>query len=225
MSSAIFKNFLGHAPDWYKQTILAFLVINPILYFICIAMSLPAGTILGWVILAEFIFTLAMTFKCHPLPPGGLIALQAVILGLTTTSQVYYEISLNLKVILLLMFMVAGIFFMKDLLLFIFTKLLLKVKNKTTVSLLFVFAAAFLSAFLDALTVTAVLISVAGAFYTVYHQAASGKDYLDEHDLNDDSHLDDNESINLEKFKLFLCNLLMHGAVGTALGGVCTIVG
>ena len=225
MSSAIFKNFLGHAPDWYKQTILAFLVINPILYFICIATSLPAGTILGWVILAEFIFTLAMTFKCHPLPPGGLIALQAVILGLTTTSQVYYEISLNLKVILLLMFMVAGIFFMKDLLLFIFTKLLLKVKNKTTVSLLFVFAAAFLSAFLDALTVTAVLISVAVGFYTVYHQAASGKDYLDEHDLNDDSHLDDNESINLEKFKLFLCNLLMHGAVGTALGGVCTIVG
>ena len=204
MSSAIFKNFLGHAPDWYKQTILAFLVINPILYFICIVTSLPAGTILGWVILAEFIFTLAMTFKCHPLPPGGLIALQAVILGLTTTSQVYYEISLNLKVILLLMFMVAGIFFMKDLLLFIFTKLLLKVKNKTTVSLLFVFAAAFLSAFLDALTVTAVLISVAVGFYTVYHQAASGKDYLDEHDLNDDSHLDANESINLEKFKLFL---------------------
>ena len=225
MSSAILKNFLGHAPNWYKQTILAFLVINPILYFICIATSLPAGTILGWVILAEFIFTLAMTFKCHPLPPGGLIALQAVILGLTSTSQVYYEISLNLKVILLLMFMVAGIFFMKDLLLFIFTKLLLKVKNKTTVSLLFVFAAAFLSAFLDALTVTAVLISVAVGFYTVYHQAASGKDYLDEHDLNDDSHLDDNESINLEKFKLFLCNLLMHGAVGTALGGVCTIVG
>ena len=120
MSSAIFKNFLGHAPDWYKQTILAFLVINPILYFICIATSLPAGTILGWVILAEFIFTLAMTFKCHPLPPGGLIALQAVILGLTTTSQVYYEISLNLKVILLLMFMVAGIFFMKDLASFYF---------------------------------------------------------------------------------------------------------
>ena len=111
MSTAIFKNFLGHAPDWYKQTILAFLVINPILYFICIATSLPAGTILGWVILAEFIFTLAMTFKCHPLPPGGLIAQQPVILGLTTTSQVYYEISLNLKVILLLMFMVAGIFF------------------------------------------------------------------------------------------------------------------
>ena len=225
MYSAVFNNFLGHAPTWYKQTILAFLVINPILYLICISFDLPAGIILGWVILAEFIFTLAMTFKCHPLPPGGLIALEAVILGLTSPAQVYYEISFNLKVILLLMFMVAGIFFMKDLLLFIFTKLLLKVKNKTSVSMLFVFSAAFLSAFLDALTVTAVLISVAVGFYTVYHQAASGKDYLDEHDLNDDSNLDSDEEENLEKFKLFLCNLLMHGAVGTALGGACTIVG
>ena len=122
MYSAVFNNFLGHAPTWYKQTILAFLVINPILYLICISFDMPAGIILGWVILAEFIFTLAMTFKCHPLPPGGLIALEAVILGLTSPAQVYYEISFNLKVILLLMFMVAGIFFMKDLLLFIFTK-------------------------------------------------------------------------------------------------------
>jgi NhaB family Na+:H+ antiporter len=28
-----------------------------------------------------------------------------------------------------------------------------------------------------------------------------------------------------EKFKGFLRDLVMHGAVGTALGGVCTIVG
>ena len=172
MSSAVFKNFLGLAPNWYKQTILAFLIINPILYLFCITVDLPAGIVLGWVILAEFIFTLAMAFKCHPLPSGGLIALEAIILGLTTPAQVYYEITINLKVILLLMFMVAGIFFMKDLLLFTFTKLLLRVKNKITVSLLFVFSSAFLSAFLDALTVTAVLISLAVGFYTVYHQAA-----------------------------------------------------
>ena len=225
MSSAVFKNFLGLAPNWYKQTILAFLIINPILYLFCITVDLPAGIVLGWVILAEFIFTLAMAFKCHPLPSGGLIALEAIILGLTTPAQVYFEITINLKVILLLMFMVAGIFFMKDLLLFTFTKLLLRVKNKITVSLLFVFSSAFLSAFLDALTVTAVLISLAVGFYTVYHQAASGKDYLDEHDLNDDSNLDSLKKVDLEKFKLFLCNLLMHGAVGTALGGACTIVG
>ena len=108
---------------------------------------MPAGTILGWVILAEFIFTLAMTFKCHPLPPGGLIALQAVILGLTSTSQVYYEISLNLKVILLLMFMVAGIFFMKDLLL-LFLQAFIESKKQDNCILLFVFMPLFYQLFL-----------------------------------------------------------------------------
>ena len=29
----------------------------------------------------------------------------------------------------------------------------------------------------------------------------------------------------MEQFKAFLRDLVMHGAVGTALGGVCTIVG
>ena len=43
---------------------------------------------------------------------------------------------------------------------------------------------------------------MAVGFYTVYHQAASGKDYLDEHDLNDDSNLDSLKKVDLEKFKL-----------------------
>ena len=30
---------------------------------------------------------------------------------------------------------------------------------------------------------------------------------------------------DLENFRAFLRSLLMHGAVGTALGGVCTLVG
>ena len=30
---------------------------------------------------------------------------------------------------------------------------------------------------------------------------------------------------DLEQFRAFLRNLIMHGAVGTALGGVCTLVG
>ena len=36
----------------------------------------------------------------------------------------------------------------------------------------------------------------------------------------DDDHRDD-----LEEFRGFLRNILMHGAVGTALGGVTTLVG
>ena len=174
--------------------------------------NIDAGFILGWIILGQFIVTLAMALECYPLQPGGLIAIQSVILGLTTSKHVYQEVVLNLKVILLLVFMVAGIYFMKDFLLFIFTKLLINVKNKKLLSLLFLISAAVLSAFLDALTVTAVLIAVAVGFFTLYQE---NKSSLETDDLDTET----------EEFKRFLRNLLMHGAVGTALGGVSTIVG
>lgn len=201
-----YKNFLGEAPEWYKNLIIIFLVSNPLIYIFLINIGLEAGFIMGWIILAQFILTLAMALNCYPLQPGGLIAIESVLMGLTNTKNIYHEVALNLKVILLLVFMVAGIYFMKDFLLFIFTKLLVNIKNKRTLSVLFVISAAVLSAFLDALTVTAVLIAVAVGFYAVFQEAKKS-----EHDL--------------EEFKSFLRNLLMHGAVGTALGGVSTIVG
>ena len=120
----------------------------------------------------EFIFTLALALKCYPLQPGGLLALEAIIMGLTSTKSVFYEIEYNLEVILLLVFMVAGIYFMKNLMLTIFTRLLLNIKSKTLLSLLFCISAAVLSAFLDALTVTAVLIGVTIGFYRIYHAVA-----------------------------------------------------
>ena len=33
-TQAFMKNFLVSSPDWYKLTIIAFLVINPILFFL-----------------------------------------------------------------------------------------------------------------------------------------------------------------------------------------------
>ena len=93
------------------------------------------------------------------------------------------------------------------------------------ISLLFCFAGAFLSAFLDALTVTAVIIAVAYGFYNVYHRYASGKDHLCDHDLCSDQAVKEQDRKDLEDFRAFLRNLMMHGAVGTALGGVCTLVG
>ena len=179
----------------------------------------------GWLLVAEFIFTLAMALKCYPLQPGGLLALEAVILGMTSSKMVMHEIETNLEVILLLVFMVAGIHFMRDLLLFTFTKILIKVKNKAVLSFLFCFSAAFLSAFLDALTVTAVLISVGVGFYGVYHKIASGKKFSDDHDHSGDDGVHEYRRQDLEQFRAFLRSLIMHGAVGTALGGVCTLVG
>ena len=74
------RNFLGNAPQWYKLTIVGFLVLNPII------MLTMGPVVAGWVLVLEFIFTLAMALKCYPLQPGGLLALEAVFIGLTTNS-------------------------------------------------------------------------------------------------------------------------------------------
>ncbi|MEN7342961.1 MAG: sodium/proton antiporter NhaB [Pseudomonadota bacterium] len=219
-SQAFRANFLGQAPGWYKQTIIAFLILNPIL------MAVVDPFVVGWVLILEFIFTLAMALKCYPLQPGGLLAIEALIIGLTDPHLVYHEVEKNLPVIILLMFMVAGIYFMKDMLLFVFTKLILKVRSKMLLSFLFSFAAAVLSAFLDALTVTAVIIAVAVGFYGVYHRCVSSPN-MDDHiyDRNDDGSVEDERREDLEQFRAYLRSLMMHGAVGTALGGVTTLVG
>ena len=166
-SQALWHNFLGPSPDWYKQSIIAFLILNPILLFTL------GPFFTGWVLIAEFIFTLALALRCYPLQPGGLLAIEAVVIGMADPHTVFHEAEANFEVILLLMFMVAGIYFMKDLLLFVFTKILLNVKSKKVLSLLFSLVAAVLSAFLDALTVTAVLLSVGVGFYAVYHKVVS----------------------------------------------------
>ena len=174
----------------------------------------------------EFIFTLAMALTCYPLQPGGLLALEATALGMTTPELIRMEVFNNFPVILLLMFMVAGIYFMKELLLFTFTKILLGIRSKTLLAFLFTSVSAFLSAFLDALTVMAVVISVATGFYFVYHKVASNSMHRDDYyDQHDDSKMEGQQRRDLDQFRAFLRTLLMHGAVGTALGGVCTTVG
>jgi Na+:H+ antiporter, NhaB family len=217
LAGALAHNFLGSSPSWYKLTILFFLLANPLVLW-------AAGPVAaGWLLVGEFIFTLGMALKCYPLLPGGLLVLQAILLGLATPKALYDELAHNFPVILLLMFMVAGIYFMKDLLLFLFSRLLLGVRSKALLALLFCLLSAFLSAFLDALTVTAVIISATLGFFSVYHRVASGRGAQDEESLDAEAvelHRED-----LEQFRAFLRSLLMHGAVGTALGGVCTLVG
>ena len=226
MFNEVQKLFLGNAPGWYKSTIIGFLIINPPLLLILNSMGLDGNFIIGWVFLLQFIFTLALALKCYPLQPGGMLALEAIVMGLTSTKSVFHEIENNLEVILLLVFMVAGIYFMKNLMLTIFTKLLLSIRSKTLLSLLFCISAAVLSAFLDALTVTAVLIGVTIGFYRIYHAVASGSSFSDEsHDYHANSSINTLKLEELEDFKAFLRDLVMHGAVGTALGGVCTLVG
>lgn len=207
MFNAFKSNFLGNSPQWYKACIVAFLIINPIVFFFVSPFAA------GWLLVAEFIFTLAMALKCYPLQAGGLLAIQAVAIGMTSPEHVKHELVANIEVLLLLVFMVAGIHFMKDLLLTIFTKILLGISSKIALSVAFCVTAAFLSAFLDALTVIAVVISVAIGFYNIYHKAVSD---------NEHSELTRND---LEQYRAFLRSLMMHAGVGTALGGVMTMVG
>lgn len=219
LTAAFGRNFLGQSPIWYKQTILFFLIINPLVF-----LSLGPA-VAGWLLVAEFIFTLAMALKCYPLQPGGLLVIEAILMGLATPDALYQELLHNFPVILLLMFMVAGIYFMQDLLLTLFSQILLKVKSKMLLSLMFCSLAAFLSAFLDALTVTAVLISVTVGFYSVYHKVASGKSPREDSNYGSDTEVIELHREHLEEFRAFLRSLLMHAAVGTALGGVSTLVG
>ena len=219
LASAFAHNFLGHSPRWYKLCLLLFLLVNPLLLWI-------AGPVAaGWLLVGEFIFTLAMALKCYPLLPGGLLMVEALLLKMTSPQALYDELLHNFPVILLLMFMVAGIYFMKDLLLFLFSRLLLGVRSKSMLALMFCFLSAFLSAFLDALTVTAVIISAGVGFYSVYHRVASGSNPREPIAFNDDQSLHTDHHADLDQFRSFLRSLLMHGAVGTALGGVCTLVG
>ncbi len=219
LGNAFIKNFLGKAPDWYKVAIIAFLIINPIVFFFI------NPFIAGWLLVIEFIFTLAMALKCYPLQPGGLLAIEAIAIGMTSPAQVKHELVANIEVLLLLVFMVAGIYFMKNLLLFIFTKILLGIRSKVALSVAFCVTAAFLSAFLDALTVIAVIISVAVGFYSIYHKVASGQSFNSSHDHTHDEHISELTRDDLENYRGFLRSLLMHAGVGTALGGVMTMVG
>ena len=212
----MFKNFLGHSPNWFKYTMIAFLILNVLFYYTL------GPVITAWIFIGEFIFTLALALKCYPLQSGGLLAIEALALGLTTPEHAYHEVEANLEVVLLLVFMVAGIYFMKPLLMYIFSKVFTKIRSKLLLSVLFVAISAVLSAFLDALTVTAVLISVTAGFYGIYHKISSSAADYDESGVLDRKEL---SGETLEQFRSFLRSLVMHGVVGTALGGVCTLVG
>ncbi len=210
-------NFLGSAPAWYKNVIVAFLIINPIVAQFSMFVA-------GWLLVLEFIFTLAMALDCYPLESGGLLVIEACFIGMCDVHNVTHEIEANLEVIMLLMFMVAGIHFVRDFLLFFFTKLLVKVRSNITLAFMFCFMSAFLSAFADALTVLAIIISTCVGLYQLYMKVITDDNAL-ALVSSDDSAVPEEHRANLNEFRAFLRSLLMHAAVGTTLGGVCTLVG
>ena len=222
LSQAFVRGFLGQSPSWYKITIALFLVLNPLVLEFS---GFDGPVIVSWLILLEFIFTLAMALKCHPLQPGGLIAFEAVLLRLASPATAYHEIAGALPVLLLLIFMLAGIYFLKDLLLFAFTRVLLGVRSHLLLSLMIFVLTVALAAFLNAITVLAVIVTVASGFYQVFHRVASGKPQEQEHNAAHDAEVQELHRSDLESFRGFLRGLVMTAAVGAAVGGALTPVG
>eukprot|EP01048_Picozoa_sp_COSAG05_P029948 COSAG05_NODE_10131_length_581_cov_1.543568_1_plen_174_part_01 len=77
----------------------------------------------------------AQATDCYPLQPGGVLVIQGYVMGLATAHRFKHEVETNINVILLVIFMVSCIHFMKALLLWIFTDLLVKIENKTLLSI------------------------------------------------------------------------------------------
>ena len=167
---AFWTNFMGDSPNWYKQAVSGFLVLNLVLRF---AIGKPAA---AWAVLLEFIFTLAMATNCYPLQPGGFIVIQGYAMGLAPASRLEYEVEHNIDILLLVIFMVACVHFLKNLLLWIFTNLLIKVQSKVVLSVGILLVSAIMSAFMDALSVSAVLISVCSGVLGIYYQAVQKVD-------------------------------------------------
>ncbi len=201
--SALFANFLGTSANGYKWLIIGFLIANTVLWPL-----LPA-TVLAWLILIEFIVVLALSLYCHPLLPGGLLAIQIVLFGLTDTQSVYAEVESGLSVIFLVIFMVAGIHFLRDILFLLFSRAIVWLGSPLRLIVGVSFATAILSAFLDALTIMAILLTIAASFHETFRHAT------EQH----------GSTMPAENVNAFLRGFLMHGAVATAYGGVTTLIG
>jgi NhaB family Na+:H+ antiporter len=212
-------SFLGGSPVSYKICLLAALTGNVLLRW------LAGPTVAGWAILGEFIATLALALRCYPLAPGGLLAIEAVVLGLTSPDHVYAEVHHGFPIILLLVFMVSAIGLMRQLLVLVFSRVLTALSSPTALALTFCLTAALLSAFLDALTVIAVVITVSTSFYRLYFLAASGLKEANDRALGDDAAVPGAQREQLARFRNALRSLLMHAAIGSALGGVATLIG
>ena len=216
--ATLMDTFLGPTPLWYKKAVIAALVLNvPAFFFL-------GPLITSWIILFEFIFTLAMALKCFPLQPGGLLAIQVLALGLTDTYHVYEEVLHGLPVILLVVFMVAAVHFLREMLFKFINKVLLGIRSRIVMNFATVVVVAVLSAFLDALTILAILVALTMTFYHVYERSIT-KVGREPGLPSDDSHIEESHLQDLEAFRGYLRGLLMHGAVATAIGGVSTLVG
>ncbi len=222
-----FDLFLGRASsekeqkqlDQFKLIMIAFLAINPLLlhtigpFWTSIAMLL------------QFLFLLFRSTMVYPAITGGLLVAEAIILKLVSTESIWHEWIASFDVFMLVLFMVAAVSYLKQFMTYAFINLLVKVSSKTNLSLIVCCSAALLSAFLDALTVTAVLITVVSQLYDIVLNFRAGQTYGDSVNEHTDVELREALGPQINNYRQFLRSIMIHGLIGTALGGVMTMVG
>lgn len=214
----VFANFLGHAPDWYKWTMIGFLIVNFGVYYTM------GPVVVGWCILLEFIFTLAGALFAFPLVTGGLLLLQAVLLQLVPLNSIHVEIAHNMPILYLILFVVTGVHFLKDLLSFLLIKAILGIRSEIALAVGFLVVGGIKSGLLDALTVLSVVIAVLTSVWTLYQNYESRAGQKD-NDPSDDAVQREQRHEVFIALQAALRRLAMQAAVGTMLGGIATLIG
>lgn len=187
---------------------------------IAIARFSVAPAAAGWLLILCVIGTFTTAHKVFPLAGAGILTIFGLLLGLTTVHAWEHEIEGNVKVLLLIACMVPAIHFFKDLLEASFTALLVRIEKKVTLAIAFYAFGAVSSAFFDALTVAAMVLTALGGLYLTYESvrhAAEMEAASAAEDIEIRKKLDD--------FRAFLRQLLMVLLVGTMTGGLSTLVG
>lgn len=215
---ALGKDFLGsETPNWYKNGLIFLLIIN------VVSFKTSGAFVTGWLILFEFILTLALTRTCYPLWSGGLLLLQAMALELVSIPTLQTEIEHNMPILFLILFVVTAVTLLKEFLTHIFLRALLALPGEILVGFFYLLSAAVFSGILDALTVTAVVIAVLLSAYEIYHVYESKNPV--NHDLTNDVEIDHHRKELLENLRAYLRKIAMLAAIGTMLGGITTLVG
>ncbi len=214
----VFANFLGHAPIWYKWTMIGFLIANFGIYYTL------GAFVAGWCILLEFIFTLAGALFAFPLVTGGLLLLQAILLQLVPLKSIHEEIAHNMPILYLILFVVTGVHFLKDLLSFLFIKAILGIKEEIVLAVAFLVVGGIKSGVLDALTVMSVVIAVLVNISMLYQDYASRVGQEDNNPSDDAFQREQRHEV-FRALRAALRRLAMQAAVGTMLGGIATLIG
>ena len=210
----IFDSFLGRAPRWYKLTIIVLLALNPVVLQhrrrISDGLAGAGGVHLRPGDDAQVLSPAAGAAgarsgaDAHDRRRTGLRGSRAWI-----PSDPAADIHAGRRLL------------PQDLLLAAFTRLSLAIRSKALLAFTFCLVAAVLSAFLDALTVVAVVVTVGAGFYAVYHRVASGRGDEEQYELADDSRIATAQRGDLEAFRAYLRSLMMHAAVGTKRSAAC----